>query len=111
MPTDAKLDICVDVLNEAMQVQDPQCAKQIIDKLEVFGYKNDAEALKKILEPGLKSNKTHHVSKQERKDNKKVDKIMRHSSHGQIIVHPEDGGSPRSYERLPSIEMLLNRNS
>eukprot|EP00510_Aplanochytrium_minuta_P006486 CAMPEP_0184030304 /NCGR_PEP_ID=MMETSP0955-20130417/1335_1 /TAXON_ID=627963 /ORGANISM="Aplanochytrium sp, Strain PBS07" /LENGTH=72 /DNA_ID=CAMNT_0026315639 /DNA_START=182 /DNA_END=400 /DNA_ORIENTATION=+ len=47
MPTDAKLDICVDVLNEALQVKDIACAQKILQKMELFGYKEDAEGLKK----------------------------------------------------------------
>jgi len=33
MPTDAKLDICVDVLNEALQVKDIACAQKILQKV------------------------------------------------------------------------------
>jgi len=77
--------------------------------MELFGYKEDAEGLKKMFGPGLTSKRTHHMSRKERKDTRKVDKISKHESRGQLVIHPIDGGSPRSFEKLPSVDMLLNR--
>lgn len=45
-------------------------------------------------------------SKAERKNAKKVAYLYKIPSSGQLIVHPEDGGSPRARERLPSVDML-----
>ena len=63
-----------------------------------------------MIEPIMKKNKKKHMSKQERRQSRKASIYYTNPETAQIVPHPEKCERP-TLERLPSIDMIIRRNS
>lgn len=101
---------CVNLLNESVDHKDRAMCSEIIEKLEIQGYNECAQSCKQLVRPMLSPRSTRRMSKAERRDMKKAAVYYKDPMKGQMILHP-DAGEGVARERLPSIDLVIRRNS
>mmetsp|Transcript_14348 Transcript_14348/g.17386 ORF Transcript_14348/g.17386 Transcript_14348/m.17386 type:complete len:128 (-) Transcript_14348:114-497(-) len=105
------LSLSIDVINAAVLNHDSTRANKTIENLEIAGFKEDAERVRKVIGPMLDTSRnTKHMSKHERRRKKRSGSLYKNPELGQLVVHSENNGNPRQLERLPSVEMLWERS-